>query len=58
MIDLPDGRDSATIVRAAADADVLVSAWSPTRVRAVTHRDADRAQVERAAEVLAAALAG
>ena len=58
MIDLPPGRDAGAVVRAAADAGVLVSGWSSTRVRAVTHRDADRTQVERAADVLAAALAG
>jgi threonine aldolase len=58
MIDLPAGRDAGAVVRAAADAGVLVSGWSATRVRAVTHRDVDRAQVERAAGVLAAALAG
>jgi threonine aldolase len=58
MVDLPAGRDAGAVVRAAADAGVLVSGWSATRIRAVTHRDVDRAQVERAADVLAAALAG
>ncbi|HEU4629489.1 MAG TPA: GntG family PLP-dependent aldolase [Gemmatimonadaceae bacterium] len=56
MIDLPAGRDSAAVARAAAEQGVLVSVWSPTRLRAVTHLDASRADVERAGEVLARAL--
>ena len=57
MIDLPPGRDAGAVARAAAAADVLVSVWSPTRLRAVTHLDVDRAAVEHAAAVLAGALA-
>lgn len=56
MIDLPAGRDAATVARAVAGQGVLVTVWSPTRLRAVTHLDAGRAEVQRAAEVLAGAL--
>jgi threonine aldolase len=56
MIDLPPGLDAAAVAGRAAAADVLVSAWSPTRLRAVTHLDASPADVARAAEVLASAL--
>jgi threonine aldolase len=58
MIDLPAGRDSAAVAGAAAEQGVLVSVWSPTRLRAVTHLDASRADVERAGEVLARVLEG
>jgi threonine aldolase len=35
---------------------VLISQVSATRIRLVTHLDVDRAQIERAADVLAALL--
>jgi threonine aldolase len=57
MIDLPDGRAAAPVVKACAADGVLFSAWSATRIRAVTHMDVSDADVRRAAEVLAAALA-
>jgi threonine aldolase len=53
MIDLPPGMAADTIVAATEKRGVRVSAWSATRVRAVTHLDASEAQVARAAEVLA-----
>lgn len=56
MIDLPAGMTSAEVSARARDDGVLVSPWSGTRVRAVTHLDADRAAVTRAAEVLRAAI--
>ncbi len=56
MIDLPPGMTSGEVTARARDADVLVSPWSGTRVRAVTHLDADRAAVARAGEVLRAAI--
>jgi threonine aldolase len=56
MIDLPAGSTSAEVASRAREGDVLVSPWSGTRVRAVTHLDADRAAVSRAAEVLRTAL--
>jgi len=37
------------VVAKARERGVLVTAWSNTRVRAVTHLDADRAAVTRAA---------
>lgn len=58
MIDLPAGRDAATVARAAAAQGVLVTVWSPSRLRAVTHLDAPRADVVRAGEVLAVVLGG
>jgi threonine aldolase len=56
MIDLPPGVTSADVASRARDGGVLVSPWSGTRVRAVTHLDADRAAVTRAAEVLRASI--
>lgn len=56
MIDLPSGMTSADVTSRARESDVLVSPWSGTRVRAVTHLDADRAAVTRAGAVLRAAI--
>jgi threonine aldolase len=55
MVDLPAPVVPAVVARAAA-AGVRVSPWSATRLRAVTHRDADDADVARAGAVLAEAL--
>jgi threonine aldolase len=52
MLDLPKAC-AAAVVSEARTAGVRVSAWSPTRIRAVTHRDASRAQVAAAAPRLA-----
>jgi threonine aldolase len=56
MVDLPPGREAAAVARAAAAEDVLVTVWSPTRIRAVTHLDVDAAAIERAGAVLARVL--
>ena len=56
MIDLPPGMTSADVSGRARDAGILVSPWSGTRVRAVTHLDAGRDAVARAGEVLRAAI--
>ena len=55
MIDLPAGNAPAVAARAA-EHGVLVSTWSPSRLRAVTHLDVDDAALRRAGEVLADAL--
>jgi len=49
--------DAATVVARAAERDVRVMAFGPRTVRAVTHLDVTRADCERAAEALAAAVA-
>lgn len=56
MVDLPDGRPAAPVVKACAAQGVLLSAWSASRIRAVTHLDVSAEQVTRAAQVLAKAL--
>jgi threonine aldolase len=56
MIDLPAGMTSDEVTSRAGDGGVLLSPWSATRVRAVTHLDADRAAVTRAAEIVRAAI--
>jgi threonine aldolase len=56
MIDLPPHVDSATVVRAAADAGVLVTPWSRSRIRAVFHLDVDAAGARLAGETLARVL--
>jgi threonine aldolase len=49
--------DAATVVARARERDVLVMAFGPRTVRAVTHIDVSRADCERAADALAAAVA-
>ena len=48
--------DAATVVARARDKGVLVSAFGPRTVRAVTHLDASREECRRAAPLLAAAI--
>jgi threonine aldolase len=52
-----DGVEAPLIAEAAKAQGVLVSQVSPRRIRLVTHLDADRAGIERAADVLAGLLA-
>jgi threonine aldolase len=52
MLDLPEGLDAASIVKAAAADGVLLSPWSRSRIRAVMHLDVDAAAVRCAAEVV------
>jgi threonine aldolase len=56
MIDLPDGVSSAAVVSAARESGVLITPWHVSRVRAVTHLDADTASVARAADVVRTAI--
>ena len=56
MIDLPDGVDAPSVVALAREAGVLLSAWTPSRLRAVTHLDVSAADARRAGEAAAAAL--
>jgi len=56
MIDLAPGRQSAPIVAAAKAEGVLVSEWSATRIRMVTHLDVSADNALRAAEVVRDAL--
>ncbi len=56
MIDLPDGMTSDAVVASARAQDVLISAWHASRVRAVTHLDADAEAVARAAVVVREAI--
>jgi threonine aldolase len=56
---LDDGApDAATVVARAREAEVLVMAFGPRTVRAVTHLDVSREDCERAADALAGAVAG
>ena len=52
MIDLPPELPAMALVDAARAKGLLVTPWSPSRIRVVTHRDADDAAIDRAAEVL------
>ena len=56
MVDLPPGRTAAPVVKACASEGVLLSAWSLSRIRAVTHLDVSAGQAKTAGEVLARAL--
>ena len=53
-----DAPDAPTIVAQAKARGVLVFAFGPTTIRAVTHLDVSRGQCERAAEILAALAEG
>jgi threonine aldolase len=57
MVDLAAGCAAAPVVKACAAEGVLVSAWTATRIRAVTHLDVSAEHVRTAAGVLARALA-
>jgi threonine aldolase len=54
MIDVPNAAD---VVSKLKEQGVLMVEYAPTRVRAITHLDVTRADVERAAEALAKVLA-
>jgi len=56
MVDLPEGLSSSDVVSRSLDRGVRITPWSLTRIRAVTHLDADDAAVERAATVVAEVL--
>jgi len=58
MVDLPAGVDAFDLVRRAAAAGVLVTPWSPSRIRAVTHLDVGDEDVRRAGETIARLLEG
>ena len=55
MVDLPHPVVPAVVARAA-EQGVLLSPWTTTRLRAVTHRDVDDAMIRRAGAVIVAAL--
>jgi threonine aldolase len=57
MVDLPAGVTSAAVVARAREGEVLLSPWSPTRVRAVAHLDVDEAAIVRAGSVVKQAIA-
>jgi threonine aldolase len=56
MIDVAEGGSSANVVARAAKDGVLISEWSPTRVRAVAHLDVNAADMRRAAAIVRAAI--
>ncbi|HTR77507.1 MAG TPA: threonine aldolase family protein, partial [Gemmatimonadaceae bacterium] len=56
MIDLPSGMDAEQVVAAAGLEGVHVTAWTPTRIRLVTHLDLSAADTDIAATVIARVL--
>ena len=56
MIDLPPGRKIRPIVEAAKKSGVLISEWSATRIRLVTHLDVSAGDCRNAGVILAKAL--
>jgi threonine aldolase len=56
MLDLPSGVDAYDVVAATARQDVLLTSWSRSRIRAVTHLDVDASAVLKAAEAIGAAM--
>lgn len=57
MVDLAHGIAAAEVVARMSERGVKISAWSPTRLRAVTHLDVGRTDAETAAQALAELLA-
>lgn len=58
MLDLPMEVDSESLVAAASKAGVLITSWSRTRIRAVTHLDVDAAMIRTAGSAIVGALEG
>jgi threonine aldolase len=56
MIDLPEQKPAAEVARAAMERGLLVSVWTASRVRVVTHLDASEADVDEAARIMRAVL--
>lgn len=56
MVDLVPGLAAADIVRRAEEAGVLVSLWTPSRIRCVMHLDVSLDEVRKAGEALRMAL--
>ena len=52
MLDLPESIDAFAAVAEAARLDVMLTPWSSTRIRAVTHLDVDESAVRKAAHVV------
>ncbi len=52
MLDLPSSIDSLAVVAEAAKRNVLVTPWSSSRIRAVTHLDVSEDAVRRAATIV------
>ena len=52
MIDMPARTNAPDVARRLAARGVLVSVWTPTRVRAVTHLDVQPAEIDEAAAII------
>jgi threonine aldolase len=52
MLDLPDSLDAFALVAEAARRDVLLTPWSGTRIRAVTHLDVGESEVRVAGDIV------
>ena len=57
-IDLDGPRNAEPLSKILQDAGVAINAYGPKRLRAVTHMDVSRADVERAVDILARTIAG
>ncbi len=57
-IDLDGPRNAEPLSKILHDAGVAINAYGPKRLRAVTHMDVSRADVERAVDILARTIAG
>ena len=58
MLDLPSSIDAFAVVAEAGRRDVLLTPWSSSRIRAVTHLDVGESAVRRAGEVVVDILEG
>ena len=52
MIDLPDRMAAPDVARRLASRGLLVSVWTPTRIRTVTHLDVSASEIDEAAEII------
>ena len=57
MIDLPERVNATELARRLVSRGVLVSVWTSSRIRTVTHLDVTREDCTRAAEILAKVIA-
>jgi threonine aldolase len=58
MLDLPEAINAFSVVSEAARRDVLLTPWSASRIRAVTHLDVGEKEIRAAARVVAEVLEG
>lgn len=52
MVDLPASKEASAVAKQLSARGLLVSVWTPSRLRVVTHLDANTAQIDEAAAIM------